>query len=82
MELDNRWVVPYNAWLSLKYNCHINVELTVSVAAVKYLYKYVYKGHDKTQASFQRAENAAAVPDGLAAPQDIDEIQIYMDARL
>jgi Helitron helicase-like domain at N-terminus len=41
---DNRWVVPYNPYLLLKYNCHINVEICSSVTAVKYLYKYVYKG--------------------------------------
>jgi hypothetical protein len=46
-DFDNRWVVPYNPFLTLKYNCHINVEVCSSVAAVKYLYKYVYKGHDR-----------------------------------
>jgi hypothetical protein len=40
-------VVPYNSYLSLLFNCHINVEVCTSVAAVKYLYKYVYKGHDR-----------------------------------
>ena len=41
--MDNRWVVPYNKYLALKYQCHINVELCLTV---KYLYKYVYKGYD------------------------------------
>jgi hypothetical protein len=45
--LDNRWVVPYNPALSKKYNCHINVEICSSISAVKYLHKYVYKGHDR-----------------------------------
>ncbi|XP_065684594.1 uncharacterized protein LOC136096905 [Hydra vulgaris] len=44
--VDNRWVVPYNPWLSKKYQTHINVEACMSVKAVKYLYKYIYKGHD------------------------------------
>jgi hypothetical protein len=39
-------VVPYNPYLSLLFNCHINVEVCTSVAAVKYLYKYVYKSLD------------------------------------
>ena len=44
--LDNRWIVPYNPFLLLKYNAHINVEICTTVSAVKYLYKYVYKGHE------------------------------------
>ncbi|XP_065675717.1 uncharacterized protein LOC136091925 [Hydra vulgaris] len=44
--VDNRWVVPYNPSLSKKYQAHINVEAYMSVKAVKYLYKYIFKGHD------------------------------------
>ncbi|XP_065642326.1 uncharacterized protein LOC136073954 [Hydra vulgaris] len=44
--VDNRWVVPYNPWLSKKYQALINVEACMSVKAVKYLYKYIYKGYD------------------------------------
>ncbi|KAI2502245.1 helicase [Fragilaria crotonensis] len=65
-ELDNRWVVPYNCHLTKKYDCHINVEVCNSVQAVKYLYKYVYKGHDR-----------AAVQMG----EDVDEIKLYLDGR-
>ncbi|XP_039605701.1 uncharacterized protein LOC120526605 [Polypterus senegalus] len=45
-KIDNGWVVPFNPCLALKYNCHINVEVCASVKSVKYLFKYVYKGHD------------------------------------
>ena len=41
---DNSRVVPYNPYLTAKFNAHINVEVCSSVSAVKYLYKYVYKG--------------------------------------
>lgn len=51
INVDNRWVVPYNRWLLCKYQCHINVEVCASVQAVKYLYKYVYKGHDCARAT-------------------------------
>lgn len=45
-KLDNRWVVGYVPKLLLKYECHINVEVCSSIQSVKYLFKYVYKGHD------------------------------------
>ena len=45
---DNWHVVPYNPYLSAKYNCHINVEIYASVEAVKYIHKYIYKGHNRT----------------------------------
>ncbi|CAJ0964349.1 unnamed protein product [Ranitomeya imitator] len=51
-EIDNRWVVPYNPYLLLKYNCHINVEICASIKSVKYLFKYVYKGHDCANIKF------------------------------
>jgi hypothetical protein len=43
----NQWVVPYNPYLSRKYNCHINVEICNSIRAIKYIHKYIYKGHDR-----------------------------------
>lgn len=44
---DNRWVVPFNPYLTKKYNAHINVEVAKGVHAIKYLAKYVYKGSDR-----------------------------------
>uniref|UniRef100_A0A453RUC3 Helitron helicase-like domain-containing protein n=1 Tax=Aegilops tauschii subsp. strangulata TaxID=200361 RepID=A0A453RUC3_AEGTS len=32
-DLDNRWVVPYNPFLLMTYNCHINVEACSSIKA-------------------------------------------------
>ena len=52
-KLDNRWVVPYNPYLCLKFYAHVNVEICSTVRAVKYLYKYVYKGHDRAILDFQ-----------------------------
>ena len=45
--VDSSYVVPYNPGLLLKYNCHINVEICSNVQAIKYIYKYVYKGSDR-----------------------------------
>ena len=33
----DRWVVPYSPSLSLKYDCHINVEISRTVLFVKYM---------------------------------------------
>ncbi len=61
---DNRWVVPYNSYLSLLFNCHINVEVYTFVAIVKYLYKYVYKGHNRAQVDVGPMD--AVAPNGVA----------------
>ncbi|GBM48538.1 hypothetical protein AVEN_184562-1 [Araneus ventricosus] len=69
--IDNRWVVPYNPWLLKKCNAHINVEVCASVKSVKYLYKYVYKGHDAASVKIQK-EGAL----------DHDEILSFVEVRL
>ena len=74
--LDNRWVVPYNPYLLLKYNAHINVEICSTVSAVKYLYKYVYKGHDRAIVEFRIEDNGDS-----SRPKQVDEIVNYLEAR-
>ena len=53
--IDNRDVVPYNPYLSQKYNCHINVESCHHIRSVKYLYKYVYKSFDQGAIRFEQS---------------------------
>jgi hypothetical protein len=45
---DNRWIVPYNPYLSLRYKAHINVKICTIVKIIQYVHKYVYKGGDQT----------------------------------
>lgn len=45
-KLDNRWVVPYSPYLLALFDCHMNVEICSTVRLVKYIYLYIYKGHD------------------------------------
>ncbi|KAK9668428.1 hypothetical protein RND81_13G060000 [Saponaria officinalis] len=45
--LNNGWVIPYNPYLLALFDCHLNIEVCSILQAVKYLYKYVYKGHEK-----------------------------------
>ncbi|XP_074321416.1 uncharacterized protein LOC141657922 [Silene latifolia] len=69
--LDNRWVIPYNPYLLSLFDCHLNVEVCSTMHAVKYLYKYVYKGHDKISFS---------VVDGVET-RSVDEIQQFQSGR-
>jgi len=51
--LINNWdVVRYNLYLSQKYCCHINIDICASIHAVKYIHKYIYKGHNHTTMHF------------------------------
>ena len=45
IKLTNQWVVPHNLYLCTKYDAHINLEICNTIGAVKYLFKYVYKGN-------------------------------------
>lgn len=75
VQLGNNWVVPYNKYLSTKYDCHINVEICSTVKAVKYLYKYVYKGHDKAIIELKEKN-----PDKFKLIEN-DEVKRYIYSR-
>ena len=79
--LDNQWVVPYNPYLLLKYDCHINVEICNSIRTVRYMHNYVYKGPDRANARFHRVDGAAPGAAGVAQAQDRNEVQEYLDGR-
>lgn len=49
-EIDNRYIVPYNPYLLMKYDCHICCDLVTAMAVVAYIYKYCYKGPDMAKA--------------------------------
>jgi len=65
-EQSSRWIVPYNPYLLLRYDCHLNVEVCTSIKAVKYLYKYIHKGPDRAN---------------LVVGEPEDEIAQHIDAR-
>jgi hypothetical protein len=74
----------------MRYQCHINVEVCSSITAVKYLYKYVCKGHNCALAVVQLEAGAllATTPqaatsgaNGNNVPTARDEVQNYLDGR-
>jgi hypothetical protein len=70
-QITNADIVPYNPALLLKYKSHLNVEICSTVSAVKYLFKYCYKGSDR----------AVMTVEGDEKSQDRDEIKNYLDSR-
>lgn len=68
--IDNSWIVPYNPYFSLKFNCHINVESCGSIKSVKYLFKYVYKGHDCANVAIKEHQTL-----------NHDELKTFIDSR-
>jgi hypothetical protein len=73
-ELDNRWVLPYNPYLLCLFNCHINVQACGSIKAVKYLFKYIYKGHDWVSVAVKEVDKEES-------KGNVDEIKQYRDAK-
>ena len=71
-KVNNSRVVPYCPVLLERFYCHINVEICTSIQSVKYLYKYIFKGHDAATISIGN-NNERVI--------DHDEIKDYIEGH-
>ena len=70
---DRDWnVVANNRDLTLDLKCHVNVEFCISVYAVMYLYKYLFKGSKKVTIDLNNTNDIR--PD--------DEINLHLRGRM
>ncbi|XP_048502683.2 uncharacterized protein LOC104896527 [Beta vulgaris subsp. vulgaris] len=84
IKVDNRWVVPYNPFLLLKYDCHVNLEICSSIKCVKYLYKYIHKGSDRVSMEVKNGDEIAQYVDArwICAPEAFWKIYKFPLTRM
>ncbi|XP_004491867.1 uncharacterized protein [Cicer arietinum] len=72
INLDNRFVVPYNPYLLMRYQAHVSVECCNKGNSIKYLFKYVNKGLDRATIEISNQTKNGQV---------LDEIKEYYECR-
>ncbi|KAK1383672.1 hypothetical protein POM88_021407 [Heracleum sosnowskyi] len=79
VSIDNRFIVPYNRGLIVKYQAHINIEWCNQGQLIKYMFKYVTKGPDKATLAIEKANDANSAE--LKSNTTTNEVDDYIACR-
>jgi hypothetical protein len=78
---DNQWTAATIPWFIKHFDCHVNVEVVGFVTAVKYLFKYIYKGHDSALLQFFKGDNATTIYDETAKYEELRYV-IFLNDKI
>ncbi|XP_074352322.1 uncharacterized protein LOC141691481 [Apium graveolens] len=82
VNLDNRFVVPFNRDLLVHFQCHMNLEICNNSRSLKYLFKYCLKGHAMATMCLRKTRIGTSATILKKAPKGlIDEVKHYLDGR-
>jgi hypothetical protein len=80
---EDAFIVSHIPWLILKYDCHINVEFSTTVALFQYLFKYFF-GKPPDQANWKVQTLQSSTTDNqprTSSRKSVDEIRDYERGR-
>ncbi|KAL4626567.1 hypothetical protein ACB092_05G106000 [Castanea dentata] len=80
VKLDNRFIVPYNIELLVKFQAHINVKWCNRSRSIKYLFKYITKGPDRATLILEENLHIDSST-GMQHMTDTDEVKTYLNCR-
>jgi len=79
ISMDNRWVVPYNPVILLRYRGHVNIMYSPSTSACKYFYGYLLKGSYGNRVNVSIVQKNQNRPPG--EPYDHDEVKEFKEMK-